>query len=147
MCWNVERNSSSPAPPRPPDSAILGGNPAICYNKPSKRVGCRMFKMCPRSRCSPLSRRNKVLPSCPKVIKQLDHTPPQGRSGFRGIWICWTLLDVMGTSTWEDHSPELCRTSMDVPLPKTQTTLEVSTLGARGFGSEQARSQPLLRGT
>lgn len=60
VCWNVERNSSSPAPPRPPDSAILGGNPAICYNKPSKRMGCRMFKMCPRLRCSPLSRRNKV---------------------------------------------------------------------------------------
>lgn len=147
MCWNVERNSSSPAPPRPPDSAILGGNPAICYNKPSKRMGCRMFKMCPRLRCSPLSRRNKVPSFLPQGHQALDHTPPQGRSGFRGIWICCTLLDVMGTSTWEDHSPELCRTSMDVPLPKTQTTQEVSTLGARVFGTKQARSQPLLRGT
>lgn len=55
----------------------------FCCNKPSKRVGCRMFKMRPRSRCSPLSRRNKV-PSFLPQGHQLEHTPPQGHSGFRG---------------------------------------------------------------
>lgn len=41
---------------------------AICFNKPSRRLGCTEFEMCCVSPCCPYSRRRSSFPSCLQVI-------------------------------------------------------------------------------